>query len=170
MAHSKQAEIAARYDYRCGYCGVTEVDSGGALSIDHYRPVSDNGDESDENLVYACFRYNMYKSDYSPNAAQIAVGHFVLHPLQDAVSQHVHENELTGELEPLTETGRFHIEILHLNRRQLAVSRQRRWLRRLSEETRASLAAETDAMQAEVAAYQRYTEHLERLLGWSSEN
>ena len=40
MAHSKQAEIAARYDYRCGYCGVSEVDAGDELTVDHYRPVS----------------------------------------------------------------------------------------------------------------------------------
>ena len=45
-----------QYRYQCGYCGVTETDCGGTLTVDHFRPVSHGGDESDDNLVYACFK------------------------------------------------------------------------------------------------------------------
>ena len=152
MAHSKHLEVAAWYEDCCGYCGTSEVDVGGALTVDHYEPVSAGGNDSDENLVYACVRCNLYKGDYFPDAAARAAGQIILHPLRDNVSLHFRENEWSGELEPLTETGRFHIAQLHLNRRQLVVGRQRRWLRRLSEETRNSLAAELEDMQTEVTA------------------
>ena len=108
VAHPKHQSVRARYHYRCGYCGISEVDAGGELTVDHYHPVSAGGDDSDENLVYACVRCNLYKSDYWPDAHDVEAGRFVLHPIRDDVTQHLRENELTGELEPLTGTGRFH--------------------------------------------------------------
>ena len=133
--------------------------------MDHYQPVSAGGDDSDENLVYACIRCNLYKSDYWPTVNEIDDGLFVLHPIRDNLQQHFRVNELTGELETLSPTGSFHIELLDLNRPQLVAHRQRAWMQELSDEIRASLQREVTESQEELRAYARYASQLERLLG-----
>jgi hypothetical protein len=165
VAHPKHDSVRARFHYRCGYCGISEVDAGGELTVDHYHPVSAGGGDNDENLVYACIRCNQYKSDFWPAPDDVEAGNFILHPLRDDVLQHLRENELTGELEPLTETGRFHIGLLDLNRPQLVAHRQRGWVQSLSDEIRQSLKAELADLRSELRAYARYASQLERLLG-----
>lgn len=56
--------VHQRANFACEYCGVSESDAGGELSVDHYRPQSKSGGGELENLVYACVRCNLYKSDY----------------------------------------------------------------------------------------------------------
>ena len=165
MAHPKHSSVRVRYDTCCGYCGVSEIDAGGALTIDHYEPVVAGGDDSDENLVYACIRCNQYKADYWPGAAAIAAGRVVLHPQRDDVTQHFQENTQTGLLEPLTSTGAFHITLLDLNRPQLVLHRQRVWLRALNDNIRLSLAREVEDLRSESQAYAQYAAQLERMLG-----
>ena len=121
MAHPKQQQIRRRFEFRCGYCGVTEVDTGGELTVDHFQPVSAGGGEDDDNLIYACWRCNGYKSDFWPVASRHE--YRILHPLRDDVAAHIREDPETGRLEPLTETGRAHIELLHLNRSLLIAHR-----------------------------------------------
>jgi hypothetical protein len=89
--------------------------------------------------------------------------------LRDDIRRHLRENDQTGELEPLTETGRFHIELLDLNRPQLVAHRQRTRIQALSEEIRQSLQEEIADLQAELRAYARYSAQLEQLLGIPSE-
>jgi 5-methylcytosine-specific restriction endonuclease McrA len=81
VAHPKHEQVRQRYGYRCGYCGVTEVDAGGDLTVDHHQPVAAGGDDSDANLVYACSRCNLYKADFVASADNLARGWQVLHPL-----------------------------------------------------------------------------------------
>lgn len=64
MPHPRHQEVRQRYQRCCGYCGVTETEGGGELTVDHFRPVSAGGDDREENLVYACFRCNLYKGDF----------------------------------------------------------------------------------------------------------
>ncbi len=116
MAHAKHEEVRQRYHFGCGYCGVGESEAAGELSVDHYRPVSADGDDSDDNLVYACFRCNTNKGEFSPTAEDLKYGRRVLHPLLDPISLHLRESPHTGLVEPLTNTGRFHIVLLRLNR------------------------------------------------------
>ena len=66
MAHPKHEQVRQHYGQRCGYCGITETDAGGELTIDHYRPVAAGGNDSDDNLVYACFRCNQYCGRFVP--------------------------------------------------------------------------------------------------------
>lgn len=80
MAHAKHAQVRQRYEFRCGYCGVSEVDTGGELTVDHYHPVAAGGDDTDDNLVYACFKCNQYKGDYHPTEEDLARQLRVLHP------------------------------------------------------------------------------------------
>ena len=128
----------------------------GELTVDHYQPVSKGGDNQNENLVYACVRCNLYKSDYWATEDDINAGHFVLHPQHDKIEQHFQENELTGELEALTETGQFHITLLDLNRLQLIAHRQRVWIQSLSDEIQHSLQKELSDLKTELQAYTRY--------------
>jgi hypothetical protein len=119
MPHPELDLIRQRYSYACGYCGITEVSTGGMLTLDHYRPLSAGGDDSLDNLVYACVRCNQYKHTYWPTDDELARGLHVLHPLYDILSTHYRLDLESGLLEPLSETGRFHITLLRLNRPQL---------------------------------------------------
>lgn len=83
MAHPKLEQVRQRYDCCCGYCGVSEVDAGGTLTVDHYRPVTRDGDDTDDNLVYACIHCNQYKGRFYPSPQDVACGRRVLHPLRD---------------------------------------------------------------------------------------
>ena len=76
MAHARHAQVRDRYRARCGYCSVCEEDVGGELTVDHYTPVVAGGDDGDDNLVYACFRCNLFKADFHPTDADRARGQF----------------------------------------------------------------------------------------------
>ena len=86
MAHPLHEEVRHRYGFRYGYCGVSESDVGGQLTVDHYHPLAAGGSDTIENLVYACFRCNQYKSDFWPTTAEIEKGLRTLHPLLDDVT------------------------------------------------------------------------------------
>ncbi len=153
--------IRQRYAYACGYCGVTEVSAGGLLTVDHHRPLSSGGSDDLDNLVYACVRCNQYKHSYWPTATDEALGLRVLHPMQDLLTQHYRINRQTGHLDPLTETGQFHIILLRLNRPQLVKHR-------LAQELRTVLAGKLDLLEKQIhelqktiAAQERYISALE---------
>ncbi len=78
MAHPRQQEVRDRYHGRCGYCGVSDTDSAGELTVDHYLPVSAGGDDHEDNLVYACFRCNTFKAAFLPTPDDVAHGHCLL--------------------------------------------------------------------------------------------
>lgn len=158
MAHPKHEEVRQRYSLCCGYCGVSESEAGGEFTVDHYRPISAGGDDSADNLVYACFKCNQYKGAYFPDSSRLSLGQRVLHPLRDDVSEHLRENERMGRLDPLTETGRFHIGLLQLNRAPLVQYRLQRRLDTLLE-------AENDHLRSSITALRDYLVQLGRLLG-----
>lgn len=117
-----RATVRAAYDYRCGYCGVPEVWTGGELEIDHFRPLSHGGTDALSNLVYACASCNRFKGDYwtegnAPDSLRL------LHPGQDDLKVHFVETT-NGRLVGLTARGWFHIRWLHLNRPPLIELRQ----------------------------------------------
>lgn len=123
MRDRKLDEVRNRYHFACGYCGATETATGGLLTLDHYKPRSLGGEDSEDNLVYACFKCNQYKGRFWPDADQSSRQQRVLHPLLDDLGKHLIENVQTGILEALSDTGRFHIGLLRLNRSQLIKNR-----------------------------------------------
>jgi len=145
------------YRYRCGYCGVTEVDAGSELEIDHFHPVSRGGTDGLENLVYCCAACNRFKGAFW---AALDAARRLLHPLRDDLALHLRE-EAEGWLTPLTETGRFHLATLHLNRPQLRTQRRQR---ALIEQLEQSLSSR-DALGArwETLTAERQNELLEML-------
>ena len=137
---------------------------GGELTIDHFVPVAAGGDETDENLVYACHRCNLYKSDFTASQQDHRLGRRVLHPLRDDSQQHFQLNTLTGMLEPVTETGCFHIALLHLNRPALVALRLRKMRESLRVARTELLAAENRELRAILKSQQNYIASLQRLL------
>jgi 5-methylcytosine-specific restriction endonuclease McrA len=107
MAHPRLPTVRERYAFCCGYCGVSEADVGGELTVDHFCSVSASGDDSDENLVYACVRCNQYKGALRPEVTDVANERRLLHPLRDDLAAHIREDERTGRGRGLLQRGVF---------------------------------------------------------------
>jgi len=132
MLPDPRAELRRLYQFRCGYCGTSEVDVGAALTIDHFQPHAHGGADDPTNWVYCCHACNEFKGDHwQPESPRR-----ILHPLHDDLSAYIVE-EADGMLRGLTETGTFHIQRLHLNRPQLIAHRL---ARRINTEVRRALA------------------------------
>jgi 5-methylcytosine-specific restriction endonuclease McrA len=85
--------VRSIYDAHCGYCGVSEVEVGALLTVDHYQPESRQGMDELENLVYCCPACNAFKSDYWPADPALRL----LHPLRDDLGTHLRQ-EIDGQL------------------------------------------------------------------------
>ncbi len=124
ISDSAKQQVRKRANFACEYCGVSEQDTGGELTIDHFRPQSKGGGDEIENLVYCCPRCNLYKSDFwiepqnEPN---------LWNPRQDVIQDHFWQAE-DGNLYALTEKGELSIRILKLSRPQLIVYRRQQRL------------------------------------------
>ena len=150
MRRSLREAVRARYRFRCGYCGISERDAGAELTVDHFQPVSHQGGDDSENLVYCCHACNEHKSDFWTTDTTRRL----LHPLRDTLALHLWEDE-QGRLVGLTETGVFHIERLHLNRSPLI--EHRLWLHREQESQAesAQVLARLQEAEARIARMER---------------
>jgi len=118
--HPEEREaLRRRFEFRCGYCGVTETEVGAELTVDHFQPRSRGGSDGPANWVYACFTCNNHKSDVWAVDGPARI----LHPLNDVRSEHVTE-AADGTLVGVSATGRYHIERLQLNRAPLVAHRR----------------------------------------------
>lgn len=87
MAISESIRQAVRHraGFACEYCGVTETQVGGELTIDHYVPQSQGGPDDLDNLVYCCARCNSYKGDYWRQTGDL---NQLWHPRQEPAALH----------------------------------------------------------------------------------
>lgn len=122
LTASTREQVRQRAQRACEFCGISEIDTGGMLTIDHFQPRSKTGSDALENLIYACIACNQYKQDYWPRTETAPT---LWNPRQEPASQHFVEQE-NGELTALTPIGVFTIRRLRLNRSQLIAARQRR--------------------------------------------
>jgi hypothetical protein len=124
MSVSSQLREKVRHRAQCSceFCGISEINSGNQLTIDHFRPRSKGGSDDFTNLIYACNACNQYKQDYWPRTETSPT---LWHPRQEPASQHFLE-QADGQLTALTPTGEFTINRLRLNRSQLIAARQQR--------------------------------------------
>ena len=122
--------VRQRAHFACEFCGVTETDAGGELTIDHFQPTVRGGDDSPENLLYCCARCNQYKLDYWPMHPDDPS---LWNPRREPAAQHFLELD-DGTLYPLTARGAFTLKRLRLNRPPLVAHRLRK--RQQAEETR----------------------------------
>ncbi|WP_184198745.1 HNH endonuclease [Armatimonas rosea] len=143
-------QVRTFFQFRCGYCGVSEAEYGASLTIDHYQPVSRGGSDDSENLVYCCHACNEFKSDYwNPDSSQR-----ILNPRHDDMSFHLREND-NAELEGLTETGIFHLTRLQLNRSALLLQRQIRRRQQQWEARMLAVEARLATAEAQLARQRR---------------
>src|SRR5262249_4275674 len=132
MRDDERRSLRERFRFRCGYCGVRESDVGSELTVDHFQPRSKGGADEADNWVYCCHACNEFKGDYwQPDSSDR-----ILHPLRDDPALHIVE-ESDGTLRGSTETGRFHIERLRLNRGHLVQGRRERHRQKTIQRTRA---------------------------------
>ena len=124
VSETLRQSIRALYGFRCGYCSVTETESGGQLEIDHFLPQSQGGQDKLDNLVYACRACNAFKGDYWPPPGASS-DLMLLHPRRDDLSANTGSLP-DGRLIGLTKRGWFHIQRLRLNRAQLIELRLQR--------------------------------------------
>jgi hypothetical protein len=122
LAASIREQVRQRAQCACEFCGITEIDTGGMLTIDHFQPRTKAGSDDLENLIYACITCNQYKQDYW---SQTETAPILWNPRKESASEHFVEQE-DGQLTALTPVGIFTIKRLRLNRGQLIVARQRR--------------------------------------------
>ena len=106
--------VQRRFDFRCAYCGVRETEAGARLTIDHFQPRSQGGDDAFDNLIYCCHTCNEFKGDYWQTETNLRL----LHPILDDRTAHYQEQS-DGMLTALTERGVNHIDVLRLNRPEL---------------------------------------------------
>ena len=129
MSKSRRLQVRKRADFTCEYCGVTETDTGGMLTVDHFQPSAKGGSDSAENLIYCCHRCNEYKSDYWP---QEPAAPNLWNPRREAAYEHFAE-DAGASLIALTATGQFTLHRLRLNRPPLNANRLRRRPGRIKE-------------------------------------
>ncbi|MEI7768421.1 MAG: HNH endonuclease signature motif containing protein [Chloroflexales bacterium] len=140
--------VRQRAHFACEYCGVTEIDSAGELTIDHYQPPRHGGATDDpQNLLYCCARCNQYKSDYWPlRPTDVSLWN----PRREQCDQHMLALA-DGTLYPITDKGTFTIRRLRLNRPPLVAYRlnaaHRREETHLLEELRLLIKLQEDAQQ-----------------------
>lgn len=114
-------QVRQRANFQCEFCGVTETDTGGQLTVDHFCPISKGGNDDLDNLLYCCIRCNQYKLDYwseHPNEPKL------WNPRQEPTENHFLQLD-DGTLYPLTSTGTFTLRRLRLNRPPLVAYRLR---------------------------------------------
>lgn len=126
------------------------------MTIDHFQPRSAGGDDSTDNLVYACLKCNLYKHDFWPTTEDLTQQRRILHPLLDNLAIHIQLNIEKGILEPLTETGLFHITLLRLNRPQLIKHRIGLQLQYVLQEKQRLLEQQIAELQKIIDAQDRY--------------
>lgn len=146
ISASVREQVRQRANFACEFCSVTETDTGGQLTIDHFQPRSKGGDDNFDNLIYCCFRCNQYKLDYWPERTGDPR---LWNPRRETASQHFLALD-DGALHPMNEAGAFTLRRLRLNRPTLIAYRLQR--------TR-----KTEAINL-LARYNDLTNALERLL------
>lgn len=114
--------VRQRAHFACEFCGVTETDTGGELTIDHFQPHTTGGTDAPENLLYCCHRCNQYKADYWPIQSEDPP---LWHPRHEPIERHL-LLLANGTLYPITETGAFTLKRLRLNRPPLVAYRVRK--------------------------------------------
>jgi hypothetical protein len=119
-----RALVRRRAGFACEFCGVSEVNTGGQLTVDHFQPRSKGGGDGLDNLIYCCFRCNQHKADYWPETPDAPS---LWNPRREPSTTHFLELE-DGLLSALTLAGAFTLRRLHLNHPLLVANRRRqRW-------------------------------------------
>lgn len=144
--------VRKRAKFACEYCGVTETNAGGLLTIDHIIPSSKGGLDTYENLAYCCYQCNQFKSDYLPEEPSDIP---LWNPRIEPASAHFVE-VADGILHSFTKVGEFSIKRLRLNRKALV---EHRLEKRYTDEM-ATLLKQNEEIKQMIAVLQQQIEVL----------
>lgn len=151
---SVRDQVRQRAHFACEFCGTSEADSGGELTIDHFKPKAKGGDDSLGNLIYCCISCNQYKHAHwpeNPNALSL------WNPRYEPAAKHFFELP-DGTLRPLTETGVYTLRCLRLNRQPLI---DHRLQKRQNAENARLLTRYREIIKLNQQAFARQTELIE---------
>ena len=133
--------VRSDFQEMCAYCLMEELLSSGQenFELDHFVPVSKSksGVNDFYNLYYACHVCNHIKGAKWPDPRLSAKGIGFVDLCKDDFDDHFRELP-NGEWEGLTESGKYTIAALKLNRKHLVELRV--WLRALIKSASASRA------------------------------
>jgi hypothetical protein len=155
-------QVRRRANFACEYCGVTETESAGALTVDHYHPKVHGGSDDLANLLYCCYRCNLHKAGYWPKQPTDPA---LWNPRRDPATTHF-VTVADGVLQSLTPTGAFTLARLHLNRPPLVAHRLRR---RRNAEYQRLLQRYREQLVAEDRLYEQLISALEERRGFLAE-
>lgn len=109
----KRLAIYLRDGLACCYCGAAVEDEGTILTLDHLRPSSSGGSNSETNLVTACHRCNSSRGKRSWRIFAFAVADYRNHGLTpEAIIAHIESTrkralDLAGAKELIASRGGF---------------------------------------------------------------
>ena len=115
-----QEQVRYRAEYLCEYCHTNERWQYVRFTFDHLIPVSEGGEDSQENLALACFHCNRRKSD-KQFVHDIVTGQStpLFNPRQHIWGEHFYWSADGVRIIPLTAIGRVTVELLELNRERV---------------------------------------------------
>ena len=116
-------QVRQRANFACEFCGISEIDSGGELTMDHFQPKGKGGHDSLDNLIYCCISCNQSKHDYWPASPQDLQ---LWNPRHEPATKHFLALA-DGTFQPLSEIGAFTLQCLRLNRQPLVDHRLRKF-------------------------------------------
>jgi hypothetical protein len=149
MRRSLRQSVRLSYQFCCGYCGVSETNMGAEMTVDHFVPRIQGGEDDLDNLVYCCHACNEFKGDYWSESDDLSL----LHPQRNDTTLH-YRLDTEGRLVALTSRGAKHIEVLHLNRPELIAFR-------LEQAEIALLRESNQSLRQQLMDSQRVTQELE---------
>jgi hypothetical protein len=120
-------DLAEECRHRCGYCLMTEANSGIPMTVDHIVPVSRGGETIPANLWLACYRCNEFKADQT-EAEDPLTGESVplFNPRAQVWTEHFAWSPDSTRINGLTAIGRATVVALHMNDAPRLAAR-RRW-------------------------------------------
>lgn len=115
ISASQRSRLARRAGHRCEYCLLHEDYAIKRHEPDHIIPRKHGGSDTDDNLAWACFHCNRYKSS-EVGALDAETGELVpvFNPRRQVWADHFELDE--ARIKPLTAIGRVTVLVLQLNR------------------------------------------------------
>lgn len=125
----RYAQVALRAGYRCEYCHAPEVLFNFPFEVEHIRPVSRGGTDTQNNQALACRSCNLRKATHVGGVdpeSEAMVRLFI--PRYDRWEEHFQADPESGVIKGLTAIGRATIARLEMNSEAQMLAR-RQWMR-----------------------------------------
>ena len=110
------AIVASRAGHICEYCHAPEAVFNLPFEVEHIKPLSQDGDDSENNLALSCRSCNLYKSDAISGFDEESQNQTRLfNPRLDVWNEHFAINYKTSEIEGFSAIGRVTVSRLRMN-------------------------------------------------------